>query len=224
MYGLSSTIIATGPSVGGYYTKYLATTSGVELFEPLKPPPGGYTIQAGVAFWGLSDLEYQAETMGSSGPLAWFLGDHYSEHTAELYQQASPITWTDQEDTPMYLVHGLEDAWHPWRQTLWMHESLAEFDVPCSPEYFQDGHGYEAYGGMQAAADTLIEQIPILLSSGRTADLNLDDSIDVTDILLVIDHWGDCPDLPVDCPADLDGDEAVLADDLLMVLAAFGTS
>ena len=221
-YGLSSTIVATGPSVGGYYTKFLATTGGIEQFEPLQAPEGGYDIQAGIPFWGLSDLLRQAEDMGSSGPLAWFMGTSYGHNTASLYMEASPVNWADQDDAPMHMVHGLEDPWHPWRQSFWMHEALLAAEVPSSLEYFQGGHGYEAYGGMDAAADMLMSQIPILLASGRTADLNLDGSVDVTDVLMVVDHWGSCPDLPVDCPADLDADGDVGVDDLLEVLQMYG--
>lgn len=221
-YGLSPTVVATGPSVGGYFTQFLATTQGAAHFEPLPPPPGGYAIQAGISFWGLSDLQQQAEMMGSSGPLAWFMGGHYDQDTEHLYIEASPLHYTDDEDAPMHLVHGLDDPWYPWRQSFWMHEALTQVGVFCGQEYFAAGHGYEAYGGALAAADTMLEMIPTLLAAGRTPDITQDGLVDIDDVLVVVQHWGGCPNLPVDCPADLDADGVIGIDDLLAVLAAFG--
>ena len=52
-------------------------------------------------------------------------------------------------------------------------------------------------------------------------DINDDDVVDVSDLLLLIHAWGDCanPDI---CAADINGDETVAIDDLTALLAAFG--
>ncbi len=220
-YGLSSTIVSTGPSVGGYFTQFLATTNGVAHFEPLPAPSGGYAIQAGVSFWGLSDLERQAEMMGSSGPLAWFLGGHYDHNTAHVYLEASPLEYVGAGDAPQHLIHGMEDPWHSWRHSLWMYEACVAESLACSHEYFSDGHGYEAFGGLVEAAETILEWIPLLLAAGRTADLTRDGLVDAADVLQMIADWGTCPNLPVDCSADLNADGVVGVDDLLAVLFAY---
>ena len=52
-------------------------------------------------------------------------------------------------------------------------------------------------------------------------DSNGDSLVDVTDVLNVIDSWGDCvPDQ--DCPADVDGDGLVNVNDLLLVISKWG--
>lgn len=50
-------------------------------------------------------------------------------------------------------------------------------------------------------------------------DLDGDDLVGTTDLLLLIAAWGDCPDPPADCPADLDGSGAVDVPDLLLLLS-----
>ncbi|MCH2153922.1 MAG: alpha/beta hydrolase fold domain-containing protein [Phycisphaerales bacterium] len=216
--GLSPTIIATGPSAGGHLSQMMLTSNGVEIFEPLAPPIRGYQIQAAVPFWGLSDLVEQAESMGSSGPLAWFLGDHYHSESADLYAEASPITWASADDGPVHQVHGLTDPLHPWRQSHFLHKRMLDLDVPSEVMYFNGGHGFDELGGQNIAVQILLENIPELLASGRTADLNWDDSVDVADLMSLIDSWGTCPDLPIDCPADLDADGSVGVNDLLFLL------
>ena len=53
-------------------------------------------------------------------------------------------------------------------------------------------------------------------------DTNGDGFIDVNDILVVIDAWGDCvPDQ--DCPADVDGDGIVNVNDILLVISEWGS-
>ncbi|MEE2906978.1 MAG: alpha/beta hydrolase fold domain-containing protein [Planctomycetota bacterium] len=221
-WNLSSTIIACGPSVGGYLSELLATTENVNVFEPLTPPPGGYRIHAGIPFWGLSDLEQQARDMGSSGPLAWFLGAHYNEQTAPLYLEASPLTWVDSSDPPQHLVHGLLDPYHPWQQTQFLHDALTNAGVPGTVEYFDAGHGYDEYGSHAIAAAMMLQRIPDLLALGRTADLDGNGIVNNDDLLWMLDAWSDCPSLPVDCPADLDGNGEVDVDDLLEVLQMYG--
>ena len=52
-------------------------------------------------------------------------------------------------------------------------------------------------------------------------DLNGDGTINVQDLLIVLENWGEC-DVPYNCPADLDGDEVVDVNDLLFLLNQWG--
>ncbi|MCH2134616.1 MAG: alpha/beta hydrolase [Phycisphaerales bacterium] len=221
--GLSPTVISTGPSAGGHLTMLLSTSSGIEVFEPLAPPPGGYDIQAAIPFWGLSDLVTQANDMGSSGPLAWFLGDIYDADCHDLYVEASPITWVSTDDPPIHLAHGLLDHLHPWRQSLELQQAMQSLDIHASAEYFVGGHGFEEYGGEWVAAAMVIDMIPELLAQGRTPDIDRDHDIDVDDLLVMLSNWSTCPELPADCPADLDGDGTVGLPDLMQLLNDFGS-
>lgn len=53
---------------------------------------------------------------------------------------------------------------------------------------------------------------------GCTGDLNGDDVIDVSDLLILLGDWGSCPG----CPADINGDNVVDVSDLLILLSVWG--
>jgi hypothetical protein len=53
------------------------------------------------------------------------------------------------------------------------------------------------------------------------ADLNCDGVVNVTDLLVLFDNWGDCGDCG-NCPADLNGDCIVNVSDLLLLFNSWG--
>jgi hypothetical protein len=53
-------------------------------------------------------------------------------------------------------------------------------------------------------------------------DLTGDGTVNVFDLLALLEAWGDCPDPPAECPADLNGDGTVNVFDLLMLLDNWG--
>jgi subtilisin family serine protease len=63
--------------------------------------------------------------------------------------------------------------------------------------------------------------IDISCEPGPIGDLNGDGAIDVLDLLILIDAWGEC-DVCGDCPADLNGDCAVDVSDMLILLDSWG--
>jgi hypothetical protein len=54
------------------------------------------------------------------------------------------------------------------------------------------------------------------------ADINGDGTVGVSDLLLLLGAWGQCPDPLADCPADIDGDGDVGVTDFLALLANWG--
>ncbi|MHC4413983.1 MAG: hypothetical protein ACYS0G_01735 [Planctomycetota bacterium] len=56
----------------------------------------------------------------------------------------------------------------------------------------------------------------------RSADIDGDGSVGISDLLILLRAWGPCPDPPDPCPADLDGDGMVGVSDLLLLLADWG--
>jgi len=230
-HGLSPTIAVCGPSAGGHLTEMLATTSGVEIFEPLGDFDGGYRIQAGVPFFGLCDFVMQVDLGGDdTGPFMAFLGGPLKGNEA-TYIEASPITWIDADDTPMSLAHGTYDATHHIEQARVMHMALEALGVFCHLDEYDGDHSFSSYDwtdqdgtvlhGYEAATTMLQEQIPVLLAAGRSADVDQNGTVATDDLLAVLAGWGACPDLPVDCPADIDGDGEVAVEDLLMVIASW---
>jgi hypothetical protein len=57
--------------------------------------------------------------------------------------------------------------------------------------------------------------------TGTVGDLNGDGVVNVSDLLILLGAWGDCPQ-GRDCPADLNGDGTVNVSDLLILLANWG--
>ena len=70
-----------------------------------------------------------------------------------------------------------------------------------------------------------VAHVAIEISPGNLGDINGDGSVDVDDLLMVINRWGPCPVPPATCPADIappGGDGFVNVDDLLIVIANWG--
>lgn len=72
--------------------------------------------------------------------------------------------------------------------------------------------------GTQAIVIATVESKP---ECAAPEDLNCDGVVNVFDLLLLLDNWGECVD-PDDCPADLDGDGTVNVFDLLLLLENWG--
>jgi len=68
---------------------------------------------------------------------------------------------------------------------------------------------------------------PVVLDMGqvpvyRPQDTNQDGSVNVDDLLTVINGWGTCPAFPLPCPGDVTSNGMVNVDDLLAVINAWG--
>jgi len=223
-YDLSPTIAVMGPSAGGHLSEILATTSGVAVFEPNPAPVGGYAVQASIPFFGLCDFVMQVKQGGDTSPFEEFLGGELNDKTRPTYVEASPRTWVTADDTPMFHVHGFDDPIHFRFQAIVMHDELTDVGVHSTLHIYDGGHAfadidYGELNGYDAAVAILLEQVPILLAAGRNGDVNVDETVDVTDLLALISAWGSCPELPVDCPADINGNGVVDVSDLLLLIA-----
>lgn len=60
----------------------------------------------------------------------------------------------------------------------------------------------------------------LICGTSCTGDINGDNLVDVSDLLVLLSAWGTCPD---NCPADLNSDGAVDVSDLLLLLSAWGS-
>jgi hypothetical protein len=83
-----------------------------------------------------------------------------------------------------------------------------------------DGHFDEQTVFFANEFDTLgnVREGKILVKFG---DLNGDDAIDVSDLLILLGNWGLCADF-YNCPGDLNGDGVVDVSDLLLLLGNWG--
>ena len=68
------------------------------------------------------------------------------------------------------------------------------------------------------AAGTILVPADHVVSFDWLSDLNASGSVDVSDLLIMLEQWGDCDNLPATCHSDLNGDGLVEVDDLLQLL------
>lgn len=108
-------VALSGGSAGGHLAAMIATT-GPGLFEG----EGGNADQSSVAnlavcFNPVVDLAAMGEARPDHPMLVAFLGKTFEE-APEVYANASPITYVDESDPPMLLLHGTEDTTVPYEQ------------------------------------------------------------------------------------------------------------
>lgn len=70
----------------------------------------------------------------------------------------------------------------------------------------------------QLCANLAFEHCTVCVIPG---DLNGDGVVNTSDLMLLLEAWGPCPD-PENCPADLNGDHVVDTADLLIMLQNWG--
>jgi len=82
----------------------------------------------------------------------------------------------------------------------------------------------EVLDGANLAAQVTSQSIDVIIPDGQSdvvGDLNCDNVVNVSDLLILLGAWGTCSD-PENCPADINGDGVVNVSDLLILLANWG--
>lgn len=122
-------LIIKGGSAGGYMV--LAACAYFDAF------------QAGVCYYGVSDLEALAkETHKFESHYGDQLVGPYPEEK-KLYEQLSPINFTDRISAPILFFQGTDDKIVPPGQSQMMFESLKKRGIPTALILFeQEGHGF----------------------------------------------------------------------------------
>ncbi len=125
-------LVISGSSAGGYTT--LAALTFRDVFK------------AGASYYGISDLEILARDTHKfeSRYLDRLIGKY--PETKELYQQRSPINFTEQLSCPVIFFQGLEDKVVPPNQAQMMFEAIKQKGLPVAYITFED----EAHGFRQA--------------------------------------------------------------------------
>jgi acetyl esterase/lipase len=169
-YGISPAILTTGASAGGHLAMMLGVTDGMQEFEPLDPPPGGYAIDAVISTFGPTDLVALADYLGVNHP--WFValfGQGYNQQSDPLYRAFSPLTHVSSDDPPMGYFQGMSDPLVPFQQALWMDHEMDSLSLPSLLFLYQGGHEISSLGGDAGVAARLKQLIPALLA-GDDAD------------------------------------------------------
>ena len=96
------------------------------------------------------------------------------------------------------------------------YHSLVQFDATLDTTYMVRVGGWDtaSYGSGTLTLEVGQPDVP----SACPTDINNDLDTNVSDLLAVIDQWGDCPG----CDADVNGDDEVNVSDVLQLISAWG--
>ena len=134
-------LVMTGSSAGGYTT--LAALTFKDKFK------------AGASYYGVSDLEILAkDTHKFESRYLDRLVGKYPEDQA-IYQERSPIHYTQQLDCPVIFFQGLKDKVVPPNQAEMMFEAIKQKGLPVAYISFeQEAHGFRIADNIKKALDS----------------------------------------------------------------------
>ncbi|WP_019506979.1 S9 family peptidase [Pleurocapsa sp. PCC 7319] len=134
-------LVITGSSAGGYTT--LAALTFRNIFK------------AGASYYGVSDLEILAKDTHKfeSRYLDRLVGKYPEER--EIYQERSPIHFTEQLNCPVIFFQGLEDKVVPPNQAEMMFNAIKAKGLPVAYVAFeQEAHGFRMSENIKKALDS----------------------------------------------------------------------
>ena len=137
----SERLVISGSSAGGYTT--LAALTFRDIFK------------AGASYYGISDLEILAKDTHKfeSRYLDRLIGKY--PESKKVYQQRSPINFTEQLSCPVIFFQGLEDKVVPPNQAEMMFEALKTKGLPVAYITFEDeGHGFRQGANIKKALES----------------------------------------------------------------------
>lgn len=134
-------LVITGSSAGGY------TTLAALTFRD--------TFKAGASYYGVSDLEILAKDTHKfeSRYLDRLVGQYPQDR--KIYQQRSPIYFTEQLDCPVIFFQGLKDKVVPPNQAEMMFQAIKKKGLPVAYIPFeQEAHGFRLSENIKKALDS----------------------------------------------------------------------
>ncbi len=134
-------LVISGSSAGGYTT--LAALTFRDIFK------------AGASYYGISDLEVLAkDTHKFESRYLDHLVGKYPEAKA-IYQQRSPINFTNKLSCPVIFFQGLEDKVVPPNQAEMMVEAIKNKGLPVAYVVFEnEGHGFRQGANIKKALES----------------------------------------------------------------------
>ncbi|MDJ0742492.1 MAG: prolyl oligopeptidase family serine peptidase [Xenococcaceae cyanobacterium MO_167.B27] len=134
-------LVISGSSAGGY------TTLAALTFRD--------TFKAGASYYGISDLETIAQdTHKFESRYFERLVGKYPE-AREIYQQRSPINFTEKLSCPVIFFQGLEDKVVPPNQAEKMFEAIKNKGLPVAYVVFEDeGHSFRQGANIKKAIES----------------------------------------------------------------------
>ncbi len=151
-YGIDpEKIAAVGGSGRGYLAALLGTSGDVQKLEGIgENNDYSSRVNLVISFNGIFDLEeayrYNKSRSGSGNPIDTRWIDGTLEEFPEKYKEASPLSYIDEFDPPVLLLHGTDDDETPYEQSVRFSELLKKAGVPVEL-YTADGAGHAFFYG-----------------------------------------------------------------------------
>ena len=141
-------IAAWGGSAGGHLSGFIGAADDDDGFNAEEYSTSG-RVQAVVPCWGVFDFSLLTDLDGRRhGELPYI----YSEEMTfeEHLELISPITYVTEDDPPVFLIRGEDDATVPVEQSYAYYEALQETAVRCELLVVKNaGHGLRKMWGME---------------------------------------------------------------------------
>ncbi len=162
-----------GESAGGHLVGLAGTSCGVADLEPVdetrrrgpaaadEKAPASTCVQGVVGWFGAYDfnlkgpVEYPPQP--PEDPTRLFIGCYTAQCTTEQKAWVSPITYVDQSDAPMLLIHGDEDFAVPYQQSEAFAARLKAASVPVEVLIIK-GANHAWFGKTQAETEAAHRQ------------------------------------------------------------------
>jgi len=145
---------AMGGSAGGHLVLMLGLTESVSDLEGPGPNRDqSSAVQAVANYYGPSDFtqSYQ-KSVDAADVLPLFLGGDLNRNR-RYHQQSSPLNWVTPRAAPILSLHGTEDPYVAYEQSLWITERLVAAGVPAELETITGaGHGFRGADADRAEA------------------------------------------------------------------------
>ncbi|MGI8992333.1 MAG: alpha/beta hydrolase fold domain-containing protein [Bryobacteraceae bacterium] len=147
-------IAALGGSAGGHLVLFLGLTAGVSEFEGSGPNREfSSRVQCVVDYYGPTDFtQSYSKSVDAAEVLPLFLGGDL-DHNRLAHIRASPLNWVTPDAAPVLALHGTQDTFVAYEQSLWLMERLIAAGVPAELESIPGaGHGFKAADAERADA------------------------------------------------------------------------
>ncbi len=147
-------IAAMGGSAGGHLVLFLGLTGGLEEFEGSGPNREfSSRVSCVVDYYGPTDFtQSYSKSVDAAEVLPMFLGGDL-DHNRMAHIRASPLNWVTPGAVPILSIHGTQDTYVAYEQSLWLIERLIAAGVPAELESIPGaGHGFKGADAERADA------------------------------------------------------------------------
>ena len=145
---------ALGGSAGGHLVLFLGLTAGIPEFEGTGPNQEvSSRVQAVADYYGPTDFtQSYAKSVDAAEVLPLFLGGNLVQKRP-AHIRASPLNWVTPNAVPILALHGTQDTYVAYEQSVWLLDRLLAAGVPAELETLSGaGHGFKGSDSERADA------------------------------------------------------------------------